>query len=857
MELCRDLQIRAMSKAAAYLLTLACLVLIVPCTAQDDDLLSNVMRSDPGKERAVRLVDLSVHERKAGRLKEAVEFAILASTEAERHGAHQELGRALLELAQAHQAKGDLDNAIGASIRATLIHGIYHGTLRTDALIQLAELYNQSGHPQKALEHLEHAANSTSAARMNRTRYLRAEAMARKRTMKPEAMIDHCNRIMEEVVKSGDRALLLEITSMLASAQAQAGRHLDALTTEEQVLKLAIALDKPFHAAVSTNNLGELNHRMGRSQEALISYGKGLIMVEDVPALRLNMQINAAHAHARSGDQDAANRLLTEARALAEREEFNAIIPRLLRTQAAVHMLQGDMATAQNEALEALGKAEELGDLAGQALACDMLAVIFERRDLDSEARTFRRKARDIEQRSTVAETQRKSEREAHLLQLQRVEREQTDLLNREQRKEQRLKQLALDAENREKQFALLMYEKQLEESARREALMAQEQATKELLLTQAELEQARQERMIQELDNNRMLQSLSLSQLELEQKEQQRAMDLLEQRNELVEARSRTLTAQQLHDQAVKRYYILMAAAGLLLAAYMAWAWNITRRKKRTIWLQHQQIQGINTELEEKNSNIQSSLSYAQTIQSAILPTENDIQQAIPESFLLYKPLETVSGDLPFVKEVGNRIYVAAIDCTGHGVPAAMMTFIAYYGLNELITKHPDAHSGVILDRLHEHVKQTMSARGDASLYNDGFDIGLCIIDRQEGTLSYSGAQLPLVMVRNNEASRIKGDILPLGDAHLERSTGYTEHHLQLTPGDSIFLFSDGIIHQFGGKDGKRKFSMKQLMEVLGGTSAMNLVEVKEQAARTFMEWKGETPQTDDVLMIGFRYAA
>jgi hypothetical protein len=194
-----------------------------------------------------------------------------------------------------------------------------------------------------------------------------------------------------------------------------------------------------------------------------------------------------------------------------------------------------------------------------------------------------------------------------------------------------------------------------------------------------------------------------------------------LEKRNELVEAESEAIQARQDHDQAVKRYSIMLAVAAALSAIWMFWAWRVSQKKKRTIWRQNQRIQGINEELNEKNQNIQSSLGYAQTIQSAILPSEQDLQAILPDSFLLYKPLDTVSGDLPFIKRCGERVFVAAIDCTGHGVPAAMMTFIAYYGLNELLTKDPNASSAELLDRLHEHVKRTMEARtttGSTSAY-------------------------------------------------------------------------------------------------------------------------------------------
>ena len=827
-------------------------------SAQEHEaLLADMIKSPPGKERAQRLVDLSRYEREHGRYREAVEFAILGSSEAERAGLETIMASAFIQLAEAHRAKGDLDNAIGASIRATMLNGTFHSGLRTEAMLQLAELYNQAGHPQKALEHLEEAMATTGAGKMDRARYFRAEIAARSMVVKPDAMIKYCAQAKEEIATLGSRSLMLDLLSALATAQAKAGRNKDALGTEMEVMKLAIALDRPMEAAICANNMGELHQRSGNPQEAMIAFGKGLILVEDKPLLRLNMQINAAHANATNGNLESAIRLIDEADRNARSSKFKALMPRLLRTKAAIQLLQGDPVEAQNTGLEALAWAEEGKDKREQIIACDLLANIFEQRDLAGEARTFNAKARDLEQQMAVALVQAKSDRDAQLLRLQRIEREQGDLMNREQRKEVRLKQLALDAENREKQMALLVAEKQLEEAGRREQSFLREKADKELLLTQAALQDARQERMIQELDNGRMLQALNVTKLEFEQKEQLRALETLEQRNEVVEAKSKALLVQREHDVAVKRYSIMGATGAVLLAIYMAWAWMVTRKKQRIISLQNKQIRGINTELAEKNQNIQSSLDYAQTIQSAILPTEEDLRNTIADSFLFYKPLDTVSGDLPFLKRIGDKVFIAAIDCTGHGVPAAMMTFIAYYGLTELLTQDPKATCGQLLDRLHEHVKRTMDARGTDSLYIDGFDIGLCSLDLDTGDLSFAGAQLPVLLVRNGEVIRTKGDVLPLGDSHFERNSGYKNHDSVLQNGDALFLFSDGIIHQFGGEGGRKKFSMKKLTEELSRTAHMDLLHVKEQTERSFEDWKGSTPQTDDVLLIGFRYAA
>lgn len=840
------------------LLAMCCLWVIVPTQAQvREELLSEVLATEPGPSRVKRLIERARQERAQGRYREAIQFAIHASSEAERNEMNAELGKALMELAEAHYAKGDLDNAIGASIRATMVNGNYHNTLRTQALLQLADLYLKAGHPQKALEHLYDAESTTAADRMDRGRFLRSELKAKNMVLAPASMIKFCEQRRDEVVRSGDRELQLQFFSMLATAQAREGMNMQALASEEQVMRLAIALDRPLEAGICANNMGELNHRLKRNEEALLAYGRGLIMVEDDPMLKISMMMNAAHAHAMNGNAGISDRMIQEALHEVTKARNDRLLPRLLRTRSAIHMLQGDLAAAQNAALDALAAAEKRQDRAEQQAACDMLASIFDQRDLTAESLVYFKKARDLELQLSMATTQAKTDRETHLLRLQRIEREQVDVLNRENRKESRLKQLATDAENREKQMELLTYEKQLEESARREAMAAREQADKDLQLAQAALEAERQERMIQDLDNSRMLQSLNFTKLKLEQKEQQQAMDLLAKRNELVEAQSRTLEAQQKHDVMLKRFYIGLAAAAVLLSLYMAWAWNVSRKKRRTIMRQNEQIQGINAELAEKNHNIQSSIGYAHTIQSAILPTEADLQGAMPESFLLYKPLDTVSGDLPFMKRVGDRLFVAAIDCTGHGVPAAMMTFIAYYGLSDLLTQYADESCGAILDRLHDHVKRTMDARGDENLYNDGFDIGFCCIDLGTGQLSFAGAQLPLLLVRGEEVTRIKGDILPLGDGHFVRKKGYKDHHMQLQKGDALFLFSDGIIHQFGGPDGTKKFSLRRLTELQKETSAQDLCKVKEQTEELFLEWKGDTPQTDDVLMIGLRYAA
>ncbi len=828
------------------------------CNAQgQDDLLSTAVTSGTARERAASLIDLSTKERIAGRFKNAVEYAILGSSEAEKNNLPTDQTRGLLELAMAYKAKGETENAIGAAVRATLVNGTAHSTLRTTALLYLSGLYVAANHPQKALEHLEEARHTTAAAQVPASSLLRVEVAAKASTLQPAEMEAYCSTTLAGKAAKEDLGLQFTLWAQLATAQARLGKNMAALESEDQVMRMAIAQDRPLDAAICANNKAELYNRAGKQEQSIEAYNQGLILVEDLPDIRLNMAVNVIQAMALAGHRDAALRMLEDAKRQAKRTELARMMPRVLLTASAVHLMLGDLQNAQTAALDALANAQEQSDEEDQVEACEMLTAVFERMHLDNEARQYERRGRDIGQGMAKKQETTRADHEAQLLRLQRIEREQTDLLNRDQRKETRLRQLALDADNHEKQLSLLLYEKQLQEAAGREAAMVSERTKRELLLVQASLDKERQQRRIQELDNGRMAQALNISKLTTAQKEQQQAMVLLEQQNKMATMATKALEAKQAQQQAVRNLVIAVAIAALILAGWMYWAWLVARRKKRMVTEQNQHIKSINSELNAKNQDIESSLGYARTIQSTIIPKEQTLRNLMPESFLMYKPLQNVSGDLPFVREVDGRIFVAAIDCTGHGVPAAMMTFIAYYGLNDLLLQHPHANSAELLDLLHDHVRKAMNERSEGGLYNDGFDIGLCIIDIKIGNLCFSGAQLPLLLVRNGQAQRFKGDILPLGDDRFERKAGYKRHSIELHHGDALYLFSDGLIHQFGGESGEKKFSMKRLSELLERADALNLPDVKTETERAFEAWRNGQSQTDDVLLIGMRYAA
>lgn len=790
-------------------------------------------------------------------LRTAIDKAARAAVDAEAEGDVATQAQALVDLGAAQLAKGDLENAVRNSMRAAGLAKGPHGRIHRDAVLQLARIHVQAGHADRALELLGELGGIPEHEKAARSEFIRLEAEAKSRTLPPGALIEHLSGRIGEAVKGGNGALQAELLALMATAYTRQGGTMRAIELEEQVMRLSLANGNPVQAGISANNLAELLRSTPREAEATEMYQRAIILLEDAPTLRSNTMINLAVDRALGGDHSNAYATLDQVRQLARDVNDIGALLQAERTRAALQVHEGELDHAFTTANEALRLAHAANNDAEQMRACELLATIAELKGEPIVARSFEKRAHDHEVRVKERQEQIQRAHSADLARWQRMEREQIEQMNRQQRHQSEMRQLALDAENQEKRLALLLAEKQLEESGRREESMARERAQQILALTEAALATERDQRMIKDLENTRLLQAMSMDRLSMERKQRERDVESLEQRNEISEARSRTLEAERSSQRAMQYSSIAVAALMLVFGGYMTWAWYTARRKKRTIWRQKQQIEGINAQLAEKNQDIESSLRYAQTIQSAILPSEQDLRTVLPESFMLYKPLDKVSGDLPFLLRAGDHLYIAAIDCTGHGVPAGMMTFIAYYGLSDLIKQHPHAACGELLDRLHDHVKQTMNSRANGGLYNDGMDIGLCKLDLSTGTLNFSGAQLSLVLLREGQCNRLKGDVLPLGDDQFSRERGYQDHHMQLTPADRLFLFSDGIIHQFGGADGRKKFSMRRLNELLEQHAAVAVPELRGEAEKWLHEWKGDTPQTDDILVIGLSLAA
>jgi len=293
----------------------------------------------------------------------------------------------------------------------------------------------------------------------------------------------------------------------------------------------------------------------------------------------------------------------------------------------------------------------------------------------------------------------------------------------------------------------------------------------------------------------------------------------------------------------------ILIGGICLMLMLALILFGSIRRKKKdhQTILLQKIAVEEQKHIVDEKNREITDSISYAKRIQTAILPPPRLVKESLKESFILYKPKDIVAGDFYWIETVGDKVLFAAADCTGHGVPGAMVSVICNNALNRSVREYGLTDPGKILDKTREIVIQEF-VKSDEDV-KDGMDIALCSI---EGTrLEYAGAHNPLWIVREDEVLETKANKQPI--AKFDNMLPYTTHTFNLQKEDSIYIFSDGYVDQFGGEKGK-KFKIKPFRSLLLSIQEKAMEEQKHIIDKAFESWRGREEQVDDVCVIGVR---
>lgn len=267
----------------------------------------------------------------------------------------------------------------------------------------------------------------------------------------------------------------------------------------------------------------------------------------------------------------------------------------------------------------------------------------------------------------------------------------------------------------------------------------------------------------------------------------------------------------------------------------------------------QKEEIEIKNEELEVLYKHVTDSIKYAKRIQEAILPPDSLVKRILPNSFVLYKPKDIVSGDFFWMEQKNNKTMFAAVDCTGHGVPGAFMSIVGYNILKHVVNNNDLTTPSIILDNLNIGVSETLHHGQKESQAKDGMDISFCTIDFNTLELQYAGAYNPLYLIRNGELIPTKANKFPIGLFLGEEKKKFTNHSLQLQKDDCVYIFSDGYADQFGGPNGK-KFMAGRFCDLLLEVHKHPIELQKEILNKIIEEWRGPLDQVDDILVIGLK---
>ena len=344
------------------------------------------------------------------------------------------------------------------------------------------------------------------------------------------------------------------------------------------------------------------------------------------------------------------------------------------------------------------------------------------------------------------------------------------------------------------------------------------------------------------------------------------------------IEAQNLKIESQeaQAKNQQMKMYFSLSALLVMIVLAFIFYR-NYKQKIKANDLLREQkkEIEEQNRIVLEQKKEITDSIIYAENIQRAIMPSEEFLNDLLPEHFLMFRPKDIVSGDFYWIKKIKNFIVIAIADCTGHGVPGAFMSMLGAIFLNETVTSRSLDDAGMILNRIREKIKNSLHQSGKEGEAKDGMDMSFFIIDSETREVQFSGAYNPLYIIRDNDKVgdiealkekgfgvyqpseynatliEIKGDRQPIAIYSYEKD--FTSYTYQLLEGDCLYSSSDGYPDQFGGEKGK-KLKTRNFKNLLLSCKDKPMKEQEEFMQNSFDKWKGDIEQIDDVILMGLR---
>lgn len=575
--------------------------------------------------------------------------------------------------------------------------------------------------------------------------------------------------------------------------------------------------------SICLNNMGQVYELKGEIQTALDHYNKARI-IQETNGLKAGLSItlnNIGITYKKQGDYDKALSFYNQS--LSIRKELNNEhgIANSLSNIGALHGSKNDNETALIYFQQSLEIRRKINDKSGISNSLNNMAGIYAdleeyetALELFNEALTIRT---EMGLKNSISES---------LIDIAKIYAEQGYMNAAKERAE---KAMSIAEE--------LGHPERLEESALLLSTIYEKEGRGQKALDMFKLHV-----LMSDSIQNEVIKKATIEQDAKFEYEKQKVVDDIEHEKELL---------YEQEEQQKQQIIIWAAGIGLFLfAGFLIFVFNrlqITRKQKNEIDQQKNEIEHAHEALGEKNQEILDSINYALRIQKAILPPDSEINKALPNSFVFYKPKDIVAGDFYWLEKNQNKVLFAAADCTGHGVPGAMVSVICNNALNRSVREFGLTEPGKILDQTRKIVIEEFEKSADE--VKDGMDIALCMLDGFE--LQYSGANNPLWILRAGEILETKANKQPIGK--FDKIVPYQTHQMTLQPGDLLYIFSDGFADQFGGPKGK-KFKSENFKRLLIKIKDLSIKKQQVEIESAFNNWKGDLEQLDDICVIGVK---
>ncbi|MCC6448689.1 MAG: response regulator, partial [Chitinophagaceae bacterium] len=274
--------------------------------------------------------------------------------------------------------------------------------------------------------------------------------------------------------------------------------------------------------------------------------------------------------------------------------------------------------------------------------------------------------------------------------------------------------------------------------------------------------------------------------------------------------------------------------------------------KQKKELAKAHGETKKAMTLLENHSNEVNASMRYAKNIQNTIFPSEETFKTIFPDSFVFHMPKDIVGGDFYWLSVTEEKTVLACVDCTGHGIPGALLTMVGGSLLKQSVEVKKLLTPSLILNDMRQGLKSTFNQNNLSGRIGDGMEISICVFDFKTNVLEFSGAGRPLLIVKKGVSSCVFQESIGLSHDTPDDIT-FVDYTFSLKKGDCVYLFSDGYADQFGGVSSKR-FMKKKLLKTLSAMTHQNMLAQKDNLVNIFNDWKGEEPQVDDILVIGIK---